>query len=123
MQPISLFHPPYYRSMVVRLYNFDGKAVVPTESIVISYEEKVSSEGQRYKEIAGSWSFGTYEAAEAYISSQESGNYQIVSPDPFTSPVPLEELKHYKLVYSSDQLVAFADDKTVPEIKIFEYTK
>jgi len=123
LQPVSLFHPAYYRSMVVRLYNFDCKAVVPTESIVISYEEKVSSEGQRYKEIVGSWSFSTYEAAEAYISSQESGNYQIVSPDPFTSPVPLEELQHYKLIHSSDELVAFAGDKTVPEIKIFEYTK
>lgn len=123
LQPVNLFHPAYYRSMVVRLYNFDGKAVVPTQSIVISYEEKVSSQGQTYKEITGSWSFSTYEQAEAYISSQKSGNYQIVGTDPFTSPVPLEELKHYKLIHSSDELVAVAGNRTMPEIKIFEYTK
>jgi dolichyl-diphosphooligosaccharide--protein glycosyltransferase len=123
LQAITLFHSPYYHSMVVRLYNFDCKAVVPTQSIVISYEEKVGSEGQRYKQITNSWSFSTYEAAEAYISSQESGNYQIVSADPFTSPVPLEELEHYKLIHSSAELVGLSGDRIVPEVKIFEYTK
>ena len=36
----------YYRSTVARLHNFDGKAVVPAESIVI-YELIYQSDAQR----------------------------------------------------------------------------
>ena len=122
LERIILFYPTYYRSMVVRLYNFDGKAVVPQETIVISYEERLSREGVRYKQITKSWSFPTYEEAEAHISSQESGNYRIVSPNPFTTPVPLEELNHYKLVHQSHTTVAIAGKK-LPEVKTFEYVK
>ncbi|MCK4403255.1 MAG: oligosaccharyl transferase, archaeosortase A system-associated [Dehalococcoidia bacterium] len=122
LEPMTLFYPAYYRSMVVRLYNFDVQAVVPEETLVISYEEKLSGEGVWYKEITGSKSFSTYEEAETYISSQESGNYRIVSPDLFATPVPLEELQHYKLVHQSDATAAVAG-KRVPSVKIFEYVK
>ena len=110
-----LYYPAYYNSTVVRLYNFDGKAVVPTESIVISYAEKVTSEGERYKEITNGWSFLTYEQAEAYVGNQTSGNYRIVGVSPFTSPVPLEELSSYERVYPSE---ATTNTTTV---KIFKY--
>jgi len=117
LEPIPYFYATYYRSTVVRLYNFDGEAVEPEDSIiVISWEEKLSQEGVWYKEITSSESFSTYEEAEAYISSQELGNYKIVGTDPFTCPVPLEEMTHYRLVYSSPQKW---QDK--PAVKIFEY--
>ncbi len=120
MQQMTLFYPAYYRSMVARLYNFDGKAVVPAQSIVISYEEKVGGEGGKYKEITSSKAFPTYEGAQAYVSSQESDNYRIVGPSPFDSPLPLEEMSSYELVYESAARVNIAD-KTMPSIKIFEY--
>jgi hypothetical protein len=91
-QWVTLFYPAYYQSIVVRLYNFQGKAVVPMESIVISYAEKVSAEGIVYKEITNALSFSTYEEAEDYVASQEAGNYRIVGTSPLSSPVPLEEL-------------------------------
>jgi len=107
-----LYYPAYYNSTVVRLYNFDGKAVTPTESIVITYEDKVISEGERYKEITNGWSFPTYEEAEAYVGNQTSGNYRIVGTDPFSSPVPLEGLNSYEFVYQSE---------AQPTVKIFKY--
>jgi oligosaccharyl transferase (archaeosortase A-associated) len=110
-----LFYPAYYNSTVVRLYNFDGKAVTPTESIVISYEERVASEGQKYKEITNGWSFPTYEDAQAYVASQTSGNYRIVGTSPFSSLVPLEELNSYELVYPTDATTTSAT------VKIFKY--
>jgi len=113
LEPVTLFYPAYYCSMVVRLYNFDGQAVIPQDStIVISYEEKLSQEKVQYKQISNSWSFPTFDDAKAYISSQESGNYRIVGTNPFTTPVPLEELKNYKLVHNSDA-----------SVKIFEHVK
>jgi len=110
-----LYYPAYYNSTVVRLYNFDGKAFNSTESIVISYKEKVTGEEGRYKEITNGWTFPTYEAAEAYVGNQTSGNYKIVGTDPFSSPMPLERLESYERVYPPD-----ATTTTAP-VKIFKY--
>jgi oligosaccharyl transferase (archaeosortase A-associated) len=109
-----LFYPTYYNSIVVRLYNFDGKAVTPTESIVISYEEK-EYEGVKYKEITSGKSFSSYEDAQAYVASQTSGNYRIVGTSPFSSPVPLEELNSYELRHESGTTT------NTTTVKIFEY--
>lgn len=122
LEPATLFYPAFYCSMVVRLYNFDGQATAPQETLVISYQEKLSQEGVRYKEITATKSFSNYEEAETYISSQESGNYCIASPNPFVTPVPLEKLGHYKLVHQSDATATVAG-KNVPSVKIFEYVK
>jgi len=121
LMPVIRYYPEYYRSLVVRLYNFDGGQVTPQSSMVISYQEKVNREGVTYKEITSVQSFPSYEEAEAYISSQESGNYRIVGTDPFISPVPLEALEHYKLVYSSKSSVTQPGVSPISEVKIFEY--
>ena len=114
-------YPEYYRSLSVRLYNFDGEAVTPESTLVISYQERVSDDGEVFKEVTSEKEFDSYEEAEAYLLSQESANYRIVSVNQFVSPVPLEALKHYKLIHSSDIGVAVPDAGKVPEVKIFEY--
>jgi oligosaccharyl transferase (archaeosortase A-associated) len=121
--PVPVYYPKYYRSLIARLYNFDGKQVVPLSSTVISYEERLSRDGQPYKEITGVKSFPGCEAAQAYIASQKSGNYRIVGTDPFASPVPLEALEHYKLIYSSKGSRMMPSGDQVPEVKIFEYAE
>jgi hypothetical protein len=64
--------------------------------------------------------FTSYEEAEAYVANQQSGNYRIVGADPMVSPVPLEALSRYKLVFGSDNIsLGLA---SVPAIKIFEFT-
>ncbi len=121
LRPVTLFYPEYYRSLSTRLYNFDGKAVTPESSTVISYQEKVSREGKLYREITSVEQFASYEAAEAYLLSHESANYKIVGNNPFISPVPLEALQHYRLIHGSDSSVMLPDVGMVPEVKIFEY--
>jgi dolichyl-diphosphooligosaccharide--protein glycosyltransferase len=123
LEPVLLFYPEYYRSLVVRLYNFDGGRVITRSSFVISYEEKVNPDGQFYRQITDAKPFGSYEDAQAYITSQKSGNYKVVSPNPYVSPVTLPALNHYKLIYSSKGSVTEPGIGTVPEVKIFEYTK
>jgi dolichyl-diphosphooligosaccharide--protein glycosyltransferase len=119
-QWLPLYYPTYYNSTAARLYNFDAKAVVPTETIVIAYEEKVSDEGDMYKEIIDGRAFPTYEEAEAYLAAQVSGDYRIVGASPYSSPIPLERFNSYELVYSSDATVTSAG-QTLPSVKIFEY--
>jgi len=120
LAPGILYYPAYYNSTVVRLYNFDGQAVLPTESAVISYGEKVTRGGERYKEIISWESFSSYEEARAYVADQASENYRIVSANPFSSPVPLEEVDSYGLAYQSEAKVSVGG-KTMPGVKIFEY--
>lgn len=122
LEQVPIFYPEYYRSLAVRLYNFNGNEVIPKTSTVINYEERLSSDGTSYKQITSAQSFPSYKEAEAYVASQKSGNYRIVGNDPFLSPVPLEKLKQYKLVYSSksSKLQPNKSD-TIPEVKIFEY--
>jgi hypothetical protein len=121
LEVVPIFYPEYYRSLVARLYNFNGEEVMPQGSTVFSYEEKLSSGGIAYKQITSMKSFPSYEEAEAYVASQKSGNYRLGGTDPFVSPVPLEKLEHYKLVYSSEQYKWKPVIGTVPEVKIFEY--
>lgn len=122
-EPVLVFYPEYYRSLVVRLYNFDGKRIVPRNCTVISYRERLSPEGQKYKEITGMQSFSTYGEAKDFIAGQKTGMHRIVGTNPFVSPVPLEKLEHYKLVYSSKSSRALPGGGAVPEVKIFEYVK
>ena len=119
-QPKLFIYPEYYRSLAVRLYNFDGKAVTPESTPVISYQEMADQEGNLYKVITSQEQFNSYEEAEAYIASQTSGNYRIVGTDIMVSPVPLEALSGYKLVFGSDNISL--GSASVPAVKIFEFT-
>ena len=116
-----LFYPEYYRSLSTRLYNFDGQAVTSQNPLVISYKEKITRKGKVYKEITSLRHFQNYEEATAYVSSQNSANYEIVGNNPFVSPVPLEALEHYRLIHSSENYVKQPEVGIVPEVKIFEY--
>ena len=104
---------------MVRLYNFNGEAAVPDNSaVLLSFEERVSQQGIPYREVTNSWKFSSYEEAEKYITEQGQGNYVFGNSDPFITPVPLEKMENYELVYESEQK---QNDK--PRVKIFEYIK
>jgi len=117
----TYYYPEYYRSMNSRLYNFDGKAVIPDNStLVISYKETTILAGE-IKEILSIQTFATYEEAQAYLESQTAPNYRIVGENPFTSPVPFEKLEHYNLEYQSEPEVVEDEEEPIPYVKIFKY--
>jgi len=120
--PAIYFFPEYYRSMVARLYNFDGKAVTPRSVDIIGYREFTAQNGDVYKEVIDSRKFSSYSAAEQFIKENAGKNYIIAGQDPGESPVPLEELKEYRLVYRSNQKSPIGS-MSQPSIKIFEYKK
>jgi dolichyl-diphosphooligosaccharide--protein glycosyltransferase len=119
-QWLALYYPTYYNSTVARLYNFDGKAVNSTQAIAISYEEKVTSGGEKYRQITWGDYFPSYADAQTYVANQTSGNYIIGGDNPFGSIIPLEELKSYELVYQSNATVTMYG-LTLPSVKIFNY--
>jgi len=101
---LLLFYPAYYRTLVSRLYNFNGEVVVPERTVVITY---------RGSDVLEAKEFRDYEKAREYVD--RNPNTRIVSADPRISPVPLEKMD-YELVYGSEEMV-----NGLAEVKIFEY--
>ncbi len=123
LKPWNVFlTPEYYRSLLVRLYNFDGKAQKGENPIVVTYQE-VEKNGIIHKVVTNSQQYASYQEAQDFITSQTSGNYDIVGGNWFVSPIPLEPVTDFKLVYSSMYSIMYAQNAMVPEIKIFEYLK
>ena len=120
--PIQVFYPRYYQSMLIRLYNFDGEAVTDVSPTVITYEETVDRDGNRYRQISDANDFSSYQKALDYIESEGTAKHEIVGTNPFISPIPLETVQDYKLVYSSKSGMSNPDGSIQPEVKIFEYT-
>jgi dolichyl-diphosphooligosaccharide--protein glycosyltransferase len=101
----QFLYVPYYESMVVRLYNFDGKQVKSPGTLVIQYENNG---------VIGLGDFKNIEDAQSYVQTHE-GNFAIGGTDPFVSPVDLEVLEGYRLVFASSQKI-----NGISEVKVFE---
>ena len=85
--PVRLSHPAYYYSMVARLYYFDGEEQPGLNTLVVSFQEMVSSEGIHYKVISSAKLFSSYADAKTYISSQELTDYNIMGVPPLGNVV------------------------------------
>jgi dolichyl-diphosphooligosaccharide--protein glycosyltransferase len=113
-------YPEFYRAMSTRLYCFDGNAVAEEKPFVISYVEQKDKNGTPFRIVLSETEFTTYEEAKTYIENQSEGNYAIVGKDILASPIPLEALKHYRLVYSTDDKVSISSSNQTAAIKVFE---
>jgi dolichyl-diphosphooligosaccharide--protein glycosyltransferase len=118
------YYPEYYQSMCSRLYNFEAQSVTPNNSTwAVSYTVETDESGNKIKMLVDAANEGrpfvTYEDAEAFIDDHP--DYVIVGLHPFLSPVPLDELEHYKMVHGSSGVVNIGDAVT-SYVKIFEYS-
>ena len=112
--PLVLFHPAYYRAMVVRLYVYGGQAALPNDSTyVITYAERRNADGTVGKEILESRRFKTYDGATAWLDRVGHTGRTIVGLDPKQTPVPIEPLTRFRLVHESPD--------APPAVRIFEY--
>jgi oligosaccharyl transferase (archaeosortase A-associated) len=122
LEPYTLLYPEYYRTLVVRLYSFNGDAVTDAAPTVVTYEEKITNDGYQFRQITDAEEFTSYQDALDYISANSSAKRIIVGKDPFTSPIPLEKVPDYQLVYSSNTTLNAEDIGNNSEVKIFQYT-
>lgn len=121
LRGVSVFEEAYYRSTFVRLYNFDGKAVTETKPVVITFEERIGNDGNVYRLITDADEFTDYQEAVDFIESEGTANHKIVGIDPFTSPIPLEAVDDFELVYSSETGITRENVGLIPGVKIFKY--
>ena len=116
----QVFSIEYFRTLIVRLYNFNGQANAGGKATVVTYQDAKDINGIPFKLVVDAKEFVSYQDAQNYIDTQTQDatkRYEIISVDPFSSPIPLDAVEDYELVYSS----ANYTNSTVPEIKIFEY--
>lgn len=116
----QLYYPEYYKSLSVRLYNFDGK-LVSGKPTVVKYTEQYINNGQKVKVINDYKEFKTYKEAIDYMATQTNSLCTLVGKNPFISPVDLEALDNFTLVHKSSNSVNYKDVGSIPEVKIFEY--
>jgi dolichyl-phosphooligosaccharide-protein glycotransferase len=121
LSPLIFFYPEYYRTVMVRLYNFDGKAVTEGNVTAISYQDMKDATGQPYKQITDYKTFKTFSEAQSYVAQQKTGRYKIGSTDPFASPISMEQLTGFKFEYGSASTKPTPSGGTAPEVKVFKY--
>jgi len=92
--PVKLYYPEYYQTLAVRLYNFNGEAVIPNQSTVINFNPS-------HGVLLSVDVYATYEEAIGHVGLGE----RLVGTNPFISPVPLEKETGYVLVYESEQRI------------------
>jgi dolichyl-diphosphooligosaccharide--protein glycosyltransferase len=115
-----VFYPAYYRSLLTRLYVFDGKAVQPQSSTwVIRYRQRQTSPVSRVREIVSSTPFTTYEEANRYIEAHPGESLVLGGLNPRWSCVPIEKLEGFRLAYPSAPYLPGASVGS--DVKIFEY--
>ena len=103
----NIYMPKYYKSISTRLYLYNGKEYMPKESHVL-----INNEIRK---------FNSYKYALDYI--KKHNNSIIVGIDPYESPIPLEKIDNYQLVYESNASIAKNSLGELKQVKIFSYKK
>jgi len=121
-QRISIFYPDYYKSMAVRLFNFDGQAVKSPGCPIIIYKEM---DGQNW--IQKIIDTPSYREAIDYTSKNPLTDglvYAYGGTDPFLPCVDLEQTKDIRPLKGFGGVDLSSMSKAVKqtwEVKIFEY--
>lgn len=102
--PIQLWQEPYYRTMITRLHFFDGSETPIGEAIGVAYDNVEIQDGvwAPVMILAPKISQNYTELVQFVNDSKNQGYYSgIMSTSPTVTPVPLEALKHYRLIHES----------------------
>lgn len=119
-QPIMLFYPEYYQTMLVRLYNFGGESFAPEEYTVIRRDPTPSGNAIK-NQVADVRRFATHEEALAFIAQASDADWRLVGTNPFKSAVPLEALQGFAVAYESEAQ-SFVEANLLPEVRVFRFT-
>lgn len=121
--PVQVYRDSFFNTMTARLFFFDGSETPVKNAFAIAYQI-AEQNGVRFPVIVESPKISAnYSELTNYVNESKSKGYQseIVSentPTSISSSVPLEALKHYRLVHESESTVTYDGQKFV---KIFEH--
>ncbi|HPJ30197.1 MAG TPA: oligosaccharyl transferase, archaeosortase A system-associated [Methanothrix sp.] len=116
-QPIMIYRPSYFTTMVARLHFFDGTETGVQEGWAIAFR----SDGQGGVSVEPQKRSSNYQELLDSVNESLGRGYdaaEVVSQTPAVTSVPLEALGHYRLVHESQSSVTSNGQKYV---KIFEH--
>jgi hypothetical protein len=116
LRPVVVYLPDYYRSLAVRLYLFDGKAVNPSGALVIAVQHVESIE---FPVIRWTRQFPSIEEARKFVADHPGEQLIAGSLNPIFSCVPLEPVDGVRLAFSSDPL-PLSPTRVLHAVKVFE---
>ncbi|OPY52159.1 MAG: Dolichyl-monophosphooligosaccharide--protein glycosyltransferase AglB [Methanosaeta sp. PtaU1.Bin060] len=119
--PVTLWLEPYFKTMVARMYFLDGSEVKEAGGVGIAYRGVQLEDGSTVSVMAKTPLMNkNLSEMEAFVNESRSEGYfaVIASTSPTLSAVPLEALKHYRLVHESETSVTTNGQKLV---KTFEH--
>lgn len=121
-QPLVLYYPAFYRSMLSRLYLYGGREYVPQGTTwLVRYTEVPYRAGEFVKRIDETLQFPTYEQAAEFLRAQP-GDWRMVGLAFGESCVPLEPIERFRLIYKSPTIVGEAAGQSISRVEIFEYS-
>ncbi|MBI1354089.1 MAG: hypothetical protein GC160_07065 [Acidobacteria bacterium] len=120
-EPVVVFYPDYYRSMMARLYLFDGRAVEPVDSVwALAWKPETGPDGEMRRRITSQRRFRTYEEAHRYIEVRPDQPLVLAGLDPARSCVPLGALESFREAYSTNPGPLGGETGRVTAVKVFE---
>jgi oligosaccharyl transferase (archaeosortase A-associated) len=103
--PIQIYRQSYFKTMVARLQIFDGSETPIGDAVGIAYNSMKLQDGSSVPVITEAPLFTkNYTELQEYVnkSLNKGDRAEIASRDQVTPCVPLEALKHYRLVHESE---------------------
>jgi oligosaccharyl transferase (archaeosortase A-associated) len=101
-KPFFVFKPAYFRTTLVRLWLFDGRATsARAPTWVFSYRNREDVRGVRIREVSQARRFSSYAEAEAFRAQFPDEPMIVGGREPLGTIVPLEEFAGLRLVYTS----------------------
>ena len=121
--PKVFYRPAYYRSLVIRLFLFGGKAVDGQNgATILSLRRKEFARGKYYQEVVGTRRYeSAREALAAEAACQDQGCV-LVSDNPLISCAELEPLQQFRPVFSSTTSVLGFGNTGRKSVQVYEFT-
>jgi asparagine N-glycosylation enzyme membrane subunit Stt3 len=121
MEPLPVYLPTYYQTMVSRLYVEDGEAVAGTGPLVFETTPTKGPGGKTVELIVASRHFASEAEAAVYVEQRRFARLTVGCLNPAESCFALPAVKGLKRVFSSD-LLPISQDRPVRAVKIFQVT-
>lgn len=115
--PVKIYLPDYYRTMAVRMYNFDGRTIVAAPEVSVFTTQRLRAmSGLELDTLVSERKFPSEEKALQFMQLNRGESMTFGSRDPMVSCVNVEALTGVKRVFAS------AEPSGPQTVKVFELT-
>lgn len=118
LQPATLFHADYYRTLLVRLYLYGGRSYEPAGP---SYVAEFAPTPGGERELVGLRTLPSYRAGLDDLAGRDPERFAIVGLDPAVSSVPLAASALFRRVHGSPTAAAMRGTERIGQVEIYEH--